>query len=194
MIISFEGIDGCGKSTVAKAIYTWLTCMQKRVTLCREPEEPLRSWILNRENHLYPESIFLMFMAARAENIYKNIVPTLDAGGICIVDRYIHSTYAYQIYGMGLPAPYVKEINDYVVGSFKPDLTFYLACPAEVAYQRIRNKKPDRFESMNHSFFARVAQGYELIAQNDPKIQRIDATMTFQGVLDHIKASILKKL
>ena len=192
--ISFEGIDGAGKST---HIDSFCKLMQSRypdleVVVTREPGgtalgEQLRSLLLDAPMNLETEAL-LMF-AARREHIAQVIEPALKAGKIVISDRFTDASFAYQGGGRGLSISKLNDLERWVQGQsdgslLQPNLTILFDLPGEVAEaRRSKVRAPDKFEKMDLNFFEKVRQEYLRRAQEDPKrFHLVDATKTPEAI------------
>lgn len=167
MLITFEGIDGCGKSTQAALLAERLKKEHIEILLLREPggtelSEQVRNILLNKEftHPLTAEAELLLFAASRAQLVHEVIVPALDRGAIVILDRFTDSTVAYQGFGRGVPLSHISHINTLASAELEPDLTFLLDIPLELALKRRKGSKNDRIESESEIFYAHVLQGY----------------------------------
>lgn len=178
MIISFEGIDGSGKSTMMERVAKYTeTFLHREVVTTKEPSGQCRDILLKKENKISPMAELMLFMADRSLDVDNIIIPALKENKIVFVDRYIDSTIAYQCYGKNHDRNLVNYLNEINVGPYKPNLTILLDCPVKMAIERIKNKSPDRFESLDQNFFKQVRAGYLAIADEEPKrIKIIDAS------------------
>ena len=171
--ITFEGIDGAGKSTQIAVVATALRDRALTVVITREPGgtavgEALRDVILHQPMSIGTETL-LMF-AARAEHLERVIRPALAAGTWVLCDRFTDATYAYQSGGRGLPAERIGELEQWVHPDLQPDLTLLIDVPPEVAAQRLaRARSADRFEAEQVDFFARVRNAYLARARSEPQ-------------------------
>ena len=134
--ITFEGSEGCGKSTQSKLLYQYLKRKGKRVVYMREPggtriSERIRQILLDPENHMTDECEMLLYMAARSQIVEGLIKPALKQGKIVICDRFLDSTLAYQGYGLGMDIDFIKRIGNFVCGAIKPDLTILMDLPVK---------------------------------------------------------------
>ncbi len=199
LFITFEGGEGCGKSTQSQTLYKNMTRHGIPTVLTHEPGgTPLSKKIrqlLKHDNdtHISPLAELLLFNAARAQLIAEVIRPALDKGETVICDRYADSTTAYQGYGRGLDMETVKTINDDATQSLKPDLTILLDIAAEDGLAR--KKQRDRFEQEDIAFHHRVREGYLKLAKEEP--QRwlvIDATQTRDEIAEAIQQGVQRLL
>lgn len=196
--ISFEGVEGSGKSTQAKLLHQILTQKNIKATLTREPggtkaSEVIREVLLS-ENWPKLESkteIFLNF-AARIEHVQKTIKPALKNDEIVICDRFFDSTLAYQGYGFGCDLDFITKINEMSIDNFAPDITFLIDTPIEVSFPRIKNRQDNnRYEKLDENFHQNVRQGFLALAKNNPRIKIIDGTQTIDEITTQI-VEILK--
>lgn len=173
MFISFEGIDGAGKSTHIARLHAHLEASGCNVCLTREPGgtplgESIRDWVLHQPVDIVTE-VLLMF-AARAEHLHKVIRPALDAGRVVLCDRFTDATMAYQGAGRGVDKAFLRALADKVEAGTRPSLTVLFDVPPAVSKARLEGlKAPDRFEREQQDFFARVRQGYLDLAQAEPE-------------------------
>jgi dTMP kinase len=182
LFISFEGTEGCGKSTQVELLAQRLRAIGHVVRLHREPggtpigEEIRHTLKHSPHNHaMTAEAELLLMNASRAQLVREVIRPALEAGEIVLCDRFYDSTIAYQGYGRELDLTQVKSIVEFAVGGTKPDLTLFLQVPAEVSAERLRSRQStlpfirDRIEEADRKFFERVAHGYGVIAAGEPQ-------------------------
>ncbi|MCF8177240.1 MAG: dTMP kinase [Sulfuritalea sp.] len=180
--ISFEGIDGAGKSTQHSWMVEHLRRQGHVVVATREPGgtplgEKLRAVLLAEPMHLETEAL-LMF-AARREHVAQVIEPALTRGEWVVCDRFVDASFAYQGGGRGLDWNKLETLSRWVLGDLQPDLTFFFDAPVAVAQERLRaaSGNRDRFEQEQAEFFERVRAAYLKIADEHPtRVQRIDAT------------------
>lgn len=195
LFIVFDGIDGCGKSTQIAFAAKRLGQEGHTVVMTREPggtaiAEKVRELILSPENkEMVSECELLLYAAARAQHVREKIVPALERGSIVLCDRFDCATFAYQGYGRGISLPLLTTINDIAAGGVRPDLTFIFDISVEAAFTRLAamNKSRDRLESSGKDFFARVADGFRTLAQEDPqKIVLLDAELTAEELGENV--------
>lgn len=180
--ISFEGIDGAGKSTQHAWLAQYLGDRGHAVVATREPGgtplgEKLRALLLAEPMHLETEAL-LMF-AARREHIAQVIEPALKRGEWVICDRFVDASFAYQGGGRGLDWKKLEQLADWTLGTLQPDLTLVFDAPVPIAQQRLHaaTTHPDRFELEKAEFFERVRAAYLRIARENPhRVRLIDAT------------------
>lgn len=172
--ITIEGVEGAGKSTQARRIAAHLEakgipCLSLREPGGTELGEKLRDLILN-DTHIAMEAgtETLLLMASRRELIDRAIRPALEAGRVVLCDRFIDSTLAYQGYGRGLGAEWVRRLFDVCCHGFYPDLTLLLDLPVEAGRERLRRPMNDRFEREEHAFHHKVRDGFLAIAGAEP--------------------------
>ncbi len=162
--ITFEGIDGAGKSTHIDFVAAWLRERGIDAVVTREPGgteigEALRELVLRTP--MSPRTETLLVFAARAQHVEQVIAPALAAGRWIVCDRFTDATYAYQSGGRGVPEEAIEALERWVHPDLQPDLTFLLDIAPEVAAQRLSAARPaDRFEAQQHDFFARVRAVY----------------------------------
>lgn len=179
LFITFEGTEGCGKSTQITALADRLQQEGKTVFRTREPGgTPLGEAIRNLLQHdpagrdMTPEAELLLFAASRAQLVCKSILPALAAGAIVLCDRFMDSTTVYQGVARKIDSDAVTHINHLAVGSARPDLTILIDIEPEVGMARVHSRsggKLDRMESEAIGFFKAVRQGYLELAENNPE-------------------------
>ena len=156
-LISFEGIDGCGKTTQIDMLVDKLQSRNIKNSVFREPGDTsisnkLREILLDNNNQICSESETLLFLAARSQLVREKIMPSIKNGKIVICDRYFDSTLAYQGYGRGLDKNMINNLNLFAINKAFPSLTFILDINPETAYDRIKNNGVDRMESEGIDF------------------------------------------
>ncbi len=187
MLITFEGIDGSGKSTQAKRLYEHLKSLGYKVSLYRDPgstplAEKIRELLLDFE--MDPTTELLLFECARSSLVWEKVFPDLKEGKIVILDRFIDSTTAYQGYGREINLGTVNILNHMATRGRKPDITFLLNVPIDVAIERISAKKT-RFE--DRDYLRRVRDAYILMAsQEKERIVLIDANRDQEEVFEDL--------
>ncbi len=183
LLVSLEGIDGCGKSTQVDLLQTRLEQSGIAHLSIREPGgtavgEGIRQVLLQTNYVLSAETELLLYMAARSELCRQVIIPSLLGGKMVLCDRFTDSTLAYQGYGGGMDLRWIDQLNWKVTGGRMPDLTFLLDLPVEEAAAR-RGNNPDRMEKKDLRFHKRVRKGYLEIARRSPeRVIILDAAAT----------------
>jgi len=196
LFITLEGGEGAGKSTNLAYARQWLEQAGREVVVTREPGgtelgERVRDILLHRRDlDITAESELLLMFAARAEHLAKVIHPALAAGKVVLCDRFTDATYAYQGGGRGIPAERIAVIENWVQGGLRPDLTLIFDITVEAGRQRAgQRSEPDRFESENDEFFARVRATYLARAASEPRRMRVvDASRSLKRVQQQIAA------
>lgn len=191
--ISFEGVDGSGKSTQISKLKEYLEAGGYEVVLSREPGgtdigEQIRSVILDPKNEgMTAVTEALLYAASRAQHVHDVIAPAVKAGRIVICDRFVDSSIAYQQYGREL-GECVRIINGYAIDGWMPDLTFLLKVKPDVGGDRIGSREKDRIELEDRSFHEAVYQGYESLQEEFPeRIVGIDAARSVEEIFAEIK-------
>ena len=171
--ITFEGSEGCGKSTHSKLLYEYLKKKGYPVIYLREPggvkaSEQIRKLLLDPRNKISPAAETLLYMAARAEVVSEIIQPALAKGKIVICDRFLDSTIAYQGYGLGIDIKTIKLIGKFATLGIIPDLTILLDLAIKKGLQHRKNKE-DRIELRSLSYHQKVRNGYLALSRQEPK-------------------------
>lgn len=201
--ITFEGGEGCGKSTQVKRLKEALEKRGVEVLLTREPGG---TWLSEEIRHLIKDqttdapcdrSELLLFLAARAQLVKNVIRPALEAGKWVVSDRFSDSTIAYQGYGRGLPLDILKDMNDFACEGLKPDLTLLLDVTPETSHARMHrreeatNTTADRIELAGDEFHRRLRRGFAELAKTCPeRIVTIDANGTVDEVWEEVWKSM----
>jgi dTMP kinase len=204
LFISFEGIDGAGKSTHIEGLAAALRASGRRVTLTREPggtplAEKLRALVLN--DAMDPMTEALLVFAARRDHLQQLIEPALARGDVVLCDRYTDATFAYQGGGRGFDLQVLRVLEGWVQalpGSTtlrQPDLTIWFDLDPVIAAQRLAGARvPDKFEAQPVEFFRRVAAGYaERLAQAPQRFARIDAARSREAVWQDVLAAVRQR-
>lgn len=195
--ITFEGIDGAGKSTHIDWVADRLRARSgvSAVVTTREPGgtplgEDLRQILLHRKMHLETEAL-LMF-AARREHIAEVIAPALERGDWVISDRFTDATFAYQGGGRGLATARLEVLEDWVQDGLQPDLTLLFDVPLETASERLAGaRSPDKFEAESRAFFQRTRDEYlRRAAQSPQRFRVIDATRSIEQIREELESII----
>ena len=208
LFISFEGIDGAGKSTHIDALARAFREQGREVTLTREPggtplAERLRQMVLNEPMDAMTEA--LLVFAARRDHLGQVITPALAAGKVVLCDRFTDATFAYQGSGRGFDWELLSRLEQWVQGLaddgrtatslLQPDLTLWFDLPASVAAQRLTHARlPDKFEAQPQAFFEKVSAGYGKRAAGAPaRFSRINADQTPAHVWSDMVAAVRSK-
>ncbi|MGA3144782.1 MAG: dTMP kinase [Verrucomicrobiota bacterium] len=200
LFITFEGTEGCGKSTQVELLAERLRALGHRVRVLREPGgTPIGEEIRHTLKHskvnvtMTYETELLLMNASRAQLVRETIRPALAVGEIVVCDRFYDSTTAYQGYGRGLDLALVRSVIDFAVGDTRPNLTLLLHVPPEVSAERLQSRQStlpfvrDRIEEGDRYFFERVAQGYEAIAAAEPnRVRVVSGTGAIEVVCENI--------
>lgn len=190
--ITFEGADGCGKTTQSELVQKYLEDKGFEVVWTREPGakglgQNIRQLLLHYDGDVAPMCEAFLFLADRAQHIEHLIKPAVDAGKIVVCDRHTDSTIAYQGYGRGEDIEQLKYLNNLATGPIKPDLTFVFDVSTEVAQTRVGSEK-DRMESAGIEFHKKVRQGYLEIAKQEPeRVKIVDANNSIEKVFEDTK-------
>lgn len=197
MFITFEGIDGCGKTTQLKLVNDYFKSKNINTLIIREPggtvfSEKIRDILLSKSSDITDISELLLFAAARNSLVQNVIRPALKNGTVVICDRFYDSTTAYQGYGRGIDLNQVELINQIATDGLTPDLTFYLKLSIDEANKRSSRRNKDRIEDAGRKFFENVLVGYDEISQKEPirvKIVPADGSISYTNniILNFIK-------
>ena len=179
--VTFEGIEGSGKSYQSRKLYKNLKKKNISVILTREPggtksAEKIRRVILDDYFHHDSKEKFnkntdtLLYLAARNEHIENKIKPAISKKKIVICDRFVDSTLAYQVYGKGVNKKLVNSVHKYILGNIKPDLTFILKVKISKALQRLKNRKrKNRYDKFSKNFYIKVQNAFLKLAIKNQK-------------------------
>ena len=182
LFITFEGVDGAGKSTQLDYAVNYLRDRKTDLVQTREPggtplSEQLRDMILGATTPLDSDTEVLLMFAARKEHIARVIKPALDSGVLVICDRFTDATFAYQGGGSGVDPSRIEILEHWVQGILQPDLTLFFDLPIEIAQLRMSHRAKDRFESEAIDFHERVRQAYLDRAKKDTaRVKVIDSS------------------
>lgn len=201
MIISFEGLDGCGKSTQIELLSKRFEDQGKRVKVLREPggniiSEKIRELLLEKcHSSMSGETELLLYLASRAQLVKEEIEPLVKQDIIIILDRFADSTTAYQGYGRGLDLRIINVLNRFVTSDYKymPEITFFLDMPTEKSLSRMlsRGEEINRMESAGADFFERVRNGFIEISKNEPdRFLCINASGSIENVFSQIETAL----
>ena len=199
LFITFEGIDGCGKSTQCELLRNYLESLGRDFIFVREPGgtmigEHIREILLDKKNSgMTPRTELLLFEAARAQITDEVIKPALESGKTVICDRFFDSSSAYQGMARGMGMDFVASLNMAATGGLKPDVTFFFDISAEEALARRgkRGEASDRIELAGLKFQEDVREGYlELAKNSDGRIVTLDATLGIEEIFEQIKQTL----
>jgi dTMP kinase len=196
VLITFEGVEGSGKSTQLRRLERWLRREGYRPESTREPDGTalgvgVRRLFERRGVSPQPLAEMFLFMAARHQHVMDRLRPWLRAGRVVLCDRYTDATVAYQGYGRGLDPQLVREMNVQATGGVLPDLTLLFDLDPAQAFRRIRSRRLDHFEREKQAFHRRVRRGYLEIMRADPKrVRRVDAAGDVGTVQQQVRAIV----
>ncbi|MBR2023551.1 MAG: dTMP kinase [Clostridia bacterium] len=185
-LITFEGCDGCGKSTQLKMLSAYLQEQGVQHVFTREPgggkiSEAIREILLNGKNaEMTDECEALLYAAARVQHLHDKVEPALQEGKLVICDRYVDSSLAYQAYARGLGETFVESINAFALQNYLPDATVFIDLTPEEAFLRKKGAdENDRLEQAGLAFHKRVYEGFDSLAKRYPKRYiRVDGKQT----------------
>jgi dTMP kinase len=200
--LSFEGVDGCGKTTQLERLITRLEAAGYSVVRAQEPGgtrlgHEIRRLLLDARNaDLQPIPELLLYFASRAQNIAEVILPALEAGKLVVSDRFTDATVAYQGYGRRLGVDAVRKIDEVACQGLEPDVTIWLDLDPEIAVSRALERQEgsggqdeSRMEREARDFHARVSQGYRELWKSNPKrIRRVDAS----GSIEEVESAVVE--
>ncbi len=210
LFITFEGIEGCGKTTQINLLKRYLTLQGYDIVLTREPGgtaigRKLKGILLSPENHqITPGAELLLYAADRSQHMEEIIRPALEEGKIILCDRFTDATIAYQGYARGIELKLIERLNRLATGGLKPNLTILLDCPVEVGLGRLSQRESsrwrgtsfkDRLEREGIDFHQRVRKGYLKIAEREPRrLKVVDAGREIEIVQAEIKGLVSRSL
>ncbi len=194
-LVSFEGLDGSGKSTQAHLLAAWYRERGFEVELLREPggtdtSEIIRDLLLDRERRIDPFAELLLFSAARSQMVTEKVRPLLEAGVVVICDRFFDSTTAYQGFGRGLAEPvWLNAFHRQVTGGLVPDRTYLIEITPELARSRRQGRsEDDRMEASGEEFYRRVYDGYRWLAESESdRVRCLDGSGSIQELSETIR-------
>ncbi len=199
LFITFEGADGCGKTTQIELLDKYLKEKGFKTLVTREPGakglgEKLREILLNYDGEVSPNCESFLFLADRAQHVDCVIKPALKKGIIVLCDRHTDSTVAYQGYGRQLDIEQIKNLNKIAVNGLKPDLTIVFDIDIETSMQRV-GKTKDRMESAGSEFFNRVRNGYLAIAKEEPnRVKVINSADSIENIHKQVVGLVKKSV
>ncbi|GAC1423307.1 MAG: dTMP kinase [Candidatus Velthaea sp.] len=199
MLITFEGIEGSGKSTLIAALAEMLRVAGTDVLVTREPGgsglgDALRDIFLDPAYRIEPIAEAFLINAGRAQHVAERIAPALRAGTLVLCDRFFDATVAYQGYGRGLDIEMLLRLSLAATNSIAPDLTFLLDIPVELSSERVRSRgDADRLEVEGYAFHARVRAGYLELANRFPRFVVLDGTQAPHALAEEAHAAIARR-
>lgn len=196
--ITVEGIEGAGKSSCLGVLEAEIARRDHALVKTREPGgtplgEELRQVLLgHRHDGMADDTELLLMFAARCEHLRTVIEPALRAGRWVVCDRFTDATFAYQGFGRGLALERIEQLQRWVQGNRRPDLTILLDLPVPIGLERAAKRSaPDRFERQNADFFERVRRGYLTLAEQDPeRFSVIDAAQSLDRVAADVRSAL----
>jgi dTMP kinase len=200
VLITFEGVEGSGKSTQMRRLERWLRREGYRPEVTREPDGTALGAAVRRlfeRPGVKPQPLaeMFLFMAARQQHVREKIAPWLRAGRIVLCDRYTDATVAYQGYGRGVEPQLIREMNVHATGGVFPDLTLLFDLDPAVGFRRIGTRRLDHFEREKLAFHRRVRRGYLEIMRAEPKrVRRIDAARDSAAVEGQVRGLVAEVL
>lgn len=193
VLITFEGVEGSGKTTQMLGLAPWLKRRGHRVECTSEPDGTVLGRAVRRlfEHGPQPLSELLLFLAARHQHVAEHIGPWLRRGRVVLCDRYADASVAYQGYGRGLDPEMIRDLNVRVTGGLLPDLTLLFDLDPAVGFRRIGRRRRDHFERQALAFHRRVRRGYLDIQRAEPKrVRLIDAARLPDAVGADVQAIV----
>ena len=187
LFITFEGADGCGKTTQLMLLAKYLKAQGREVVVTREPGarglgEKIREILLNYDGEVSSRAEAFMFLADRAQHIDVIVNPAIKSGKIVLCDRHTDSSVAYQGYGRRLDIDEIKRLNSIATNGKEPDMTLIFDIDVETSMARVGDTK-DRMESAGIEFFNRVRNGYLEIAKQEPnRVKVLDASKSIEEI------------
>ncbi len=197
-LITIEGIDGAGKTTLGAGLLDHLRGRGVDVELLREPggvvvSERIRTLVKDPELTIGARAETLLYAAARAQLVEEALLPVLERGAWVLLDRFVDSSLAYQGAGRGLGVELVRAINDFGTGGLAPDRTLLLELDPALGRERqgTRLEGFDRLEREEEAFFATIAEAYSALAEAEPeRVRRIDASRSSAAVAEDARAAV----
>ena len=193
VLITFEGVEGSGKTTQMQHLERWLKGRGHRVERTAEPDGTALGAGIRRLFDLGPQPLaeVFLFMAARRQHVADKLGPWLARGRVVLCDRYTDATVAYQGYGRGIDRELIRELNVQATGGLAPDLTLLFDIAPSAGLRRIRNRKLDHFEREALAFHRRVRRGYLEILRAEPKrVRLIHAARPAEAVTAQVTATV----
>jgi len=201
LFISFEGIDGSGKSTQCQMLYHELLDQGYVVHLFREPggtriSEKIRDILLDKNNsEMSAVTEMLLYFSSRNQLIVEKVIPALTRGEIVLLDRFVDSTIAYQGYGRNLSLQDIEKVAEVAIGNVHPDLTILVDTPLETAKDRMDRRELDRLEAENAEFKQRTRAGYLELARQEPeRFLVLDGRESIEALKQKVSSKVLQLL
>ena len=205
--ITFEGIEGCGKTTQIRLLGEQLESLGYSVVMTREPggcpiADKIRAILLDADNRgMFPLAELLLYAAARSQHVSEVILPALKAGSIVLCDRFTDATIAYQSAGRGIERGIVDTLNLLACQTLRPDMTILIDCDAGIGLERARRRidaqsgpREERFELEALDFHQRVREAYLTIARQEPRrILKVDGSGSIEEISTSIAGQVLQK-
>lgn len=198
--VTFEGCEGCGKSTQLKLLSEYLKERGTDFIMTREPgggeiSEEIRKIILNgKYTAMCDECEALLYAAARIQHLKEIIIPALEEGKLVICDRYVDSSLAYQGYARGLGAEFIESVNSFALDKYQPDLTVFLDLSPAAAFERKHGAdEDDRMEQLGLAFHEKVYEGYKALERKYPRFFAVDCGGTKWETAEKIRALLREK-
>ena len=196
--ITFEGIEGCGKSTQAKKLYDYFLANQINSLLTREPGgtkvgEKIREILIDDSiDKLSAKTELLLNFSARIEHVQKVILPAIAENKIVICDRFFDSTFAYQGGAMGLPDEQIDNIKNFAIENFSPDITFLINISVDEGLSRVASRlQNNRYDKLGKDFHQKVHEKFLALAKKNSRIKIIDGqknpSQVFAEILSHLQ-------
>jgi dTMP kinase len=179
VFVVFEGLDGCGKSTLMRAFKSYLSLKNQNYTEVFDPGgtpigDKVRQVLLDKQDVPAVQTELLLYQASRSELVFKLIKPALDAGKWVISDRYYQSTLAFQGFGRGISIDEINWLNSYATGDLKPDVVVWVNTPVDVCSERLQKRKSEgeelsRLDEEKRAFHQKVYEGYKSLSKENNK-------------------------
>lgn len=198
LFITFEGADGCGKTTQLNLLADYLIqkgydVVKTRETGAKGLGEKIREIVLHYDGEISSNAEAFLFLADRAQNIDVIVIPAVNAGKIVLCDRHIDSTIAYQGYGRGIDLERLKMLNNLATSGFKPDLTLVFDVDVETSMARV-GQNQDRIEAAGTEFHEKVRQGYLELAKQEPeRVKVINSKDSIENIFEQVKKIVDEK-
>ena len=199
LFITFEGADGCGKTTQLNLLAEFLKKQGVETVITREPGgkglgEKIREILLNYDGEVSSKAEAFLFLADRAQNIDVVVRPAIKEGKIVLCDRHTDSTVAYQGYGRGVDLEQISMLNKLATSELVPDLTFVFDIDVETSMSRV-GKNKDRMESAGVEFHEKVRRGYLQLAKGEPeRVKVINSVDSIENIFEQVKIEMQRRI